>query len=123
MKNVLFGSIMLISSSIATAEDVFEIVSMKFKDDVSLEEQKQAMSTLNTVVAKFEGFKARDYFYSEENQRWVDFVVWSDLVLAKKASESVMSNPEATALFSLIEEQSMIFSHYSRINGVNIEKD
>ena len=123
MKNVILGSAMLLSSSIAIAEDAFEIISMKFKDKISFEEQKQAMSTLNSVVTTFKGFKARDYFYSEENQRWIDFIVWSDLSLAKKASESAMKNPIATDVFALMEEKNMIFSYYSRINGVNIEQD
>jgi len=121
MKNVLLGSAMLLSSSIATAEDAFEIISMKFKDEVSFEEQKQAMSTLNSIVTTFEGFKARDYFYSEENQRWIDFIVWTDLSLAKKASTIVMNNPTATAVFALMEEESMIFSYYRKTKSSDIE--
>lgn len=120
MKNALSGSAMLLSSSIASTESVFEIISLKFQDQVAFEEQQQVMLALNPVVSEFEGFKARDYFYSEENQYWIDFIVWDNLALAKKASEAIMSNTVATDIFALIDERSMLFSHYTRINGVNI---
>ena len=66
---------------------------------------------------EFKGFKTRDYYYSAENGRWIDFVVWTDEVLAKQASEQVMQNSNATDIFAQIDEKTLIFSHYERIGG------
>ena len=107
----------MLFSNIAIAGDAFEIVSVKFKHGVPLQEQKMLMEQLNEVVRGFDGFKSRDYYYSREKERWVDFVVWSDLNLAKAASEQVMKNQKAGAVFSKMDEKSMILSHYERING------
>lgn len=56
-------------------------------------------------------FKSRVNFYIPDNGRWIDFVVWADVKLAKKASESAMNDPRASAVFSKIDEKTMIFSH------------
>ena len=95
-----------------------EIVSFRFRDEVSLEDQKLMMSILNEKLVSYEGFISRDYYYSVDNGRWIDFVVWSDVKLAKKASEAVMSDPKAGAIFSKIDDKTMIFSHYERGGGV-----
>lgn len=108
----------MLFASVAVAGDVFEIVSTKFKEGISIEEQQRAMANLNEVVKQFEGFKSRDYYYSADNGRWVDFVVWSDHELALKASESAMSDPKAGEVFTLMDESSSIFSHYERVGGI-----
>lgn len=118
MKSMVIGGILMLSSQVAVAGDVFEIVSSKFKDTVTLEEQKAQMAQLNEIVSKFEGFKSRDYFYSEENGRWIDFIVWNDLNLAIAASKQAMNDPVARSIFMNIEENSMIFSHYQRVGGI-----
>ncbi len=107
----------MLFSNMATANDTFEIISMKFKDSVSVQKQKELLNQLNSIVKKFDGFKARDYYYSEDNGRWIDYVVWESLKHAKKASEEVMRNPEAGEIFQYIDDNSMIFSHYNRIGG------
>ena len=118
MKETLLTGLLLINAATATADDAFEIISLQFKSEVSLEQQQQAMSSLNDIVKEFSGFKSRDYFYSQENGRWIDLVVWSDINLAKQASADVMQNPAAGAVFSLMDENSMIFSYYSRVDGI-----
>jgi len=115
---LLLGCLFMLFSNLALATDAFEIVSLKFKDDVKVDEQKKLMADLNGVIQKFEGFKSRDYFYSPENGRWIDFVVWSDVKLAKKASEAALNDPKAGAVFSKIDEKTMIFSHYEKVGGV-----
>lgn len=118
MKNLLIGGLIMLFSSIATADDTFEVVSMKFKEGISIAEQEKLMAKLNGIVKSFDGFKSRDYFYSKENGRWIDYVVWENLEKAKKASEQAMQNPDAGKVFSQIDEKSMIFSHYDRVGGV-----
>jgi hypothetical protein len=121
MKQIIIGGLIMLFSNLATAGDAFEVVSVKFNEGVSLEEQRKLMMDLNNVVKKFEGFKSRDYYYSSENGRWIDFVVWSDVKLAKKASEQVMTDPVAGAVISKMDEKSMIFSHYERVGGAKKE--
>lgn len=118
MKTILIGGFIMLFSNISNAGDVFEVVSMKFKEGVRLEEQKKMMSHLDEVIKKFEGFKSRDYYYSTDNGRWIDFVVWTDIKLAKKAAEQIMKNAEVGKFFSKMDEKSMIFSHYERLGGV-----
>tara|TARA_B110001454_G_scaffold219195_1_gene251361 strand:+ start:5092 stop:5460 length:369 start_codon:yes stop_codon:yes gene_type:complete len=122
MKQIIIGALVMLFSNLATASDTFEIVSVKFKDGVNIEEQKRLMRDLNNVVKKFEGFKSRDYYYSSENGRWIDFVVWSNIKMAKKASEQVMTDPIAGAAISKMDQKDMIFSHYERVGGAKTEK-
>ena len=118
MKKTLVTSLMLLNVATATADDAFEIISLSFKDGITYEQQEKAMLSLNEIVKTFDGFKSRDFFYSKENNRWIDFVVWSNLSLAKKASEVVMSNPKAGKVFALIDQEAMIFSYYDQIGGI-----
>jgi hypothetical protein len=113
---LLLGGFFMLTSSLALA-DAFEVVSLKFKEGVRLEEQKSLMAELNQVITNYEGFKSRDYFYSPENGRWIDFVVWSDVKLAKRAAEAAMNDPKVGVVFSKMDEKTMIFSHYERMGG------
>lgn len=102
----------------AQTTDVYEVVFTKFKEGTTLDAQIAAMAQLNDVVSQFEGFKSRNYFYSEENKHWVDMVVWTDVERAKRASEQAMANPTAGEVFMLMDESAMIFSHYHRQGGI-----
>jgi len=115
---LLLGGLLMLNSNFALTTDVFEIVSLKFKDEVKFDEQKKLMSDLSGIILKFDGIKSREYFYSPENGRWIDFVVWSDVKLAKKASEAVMNDASAGTVFMKIDEKTMIFSHYEKVGGV-----
>lgn len=101
--------------------NTFEIVSLKFQDGVSLNEQHTLMAQLNAVVQRISGFRAREYYYSADNGRWVDLVIWSDLQRAREASEALLKDPQAGALFARLEQQSLSFAHYERIGGINLE--
>lgn len=109
----------MVASSITSAAEVYEIVSFKYKDDISFETQKQSIESLNTIASGFKGFISRNFYYSDENGRWFDLIVWESMEDAKRANEQVMVNPDALKVFALMDEQSMIFSHYERFGGVN----
>ena len=117
MKTIL-GVLFMLISNLSFAGDVFEIVSFKFKDGVKVEEQKKLMVELDKVLIGYEGFKSRDYYFSPEDGRWIDLVVWTDVKLAKKASDTAMKDPKAAVVFSKIDDKTTVFSHYERVGGV-----
>lgn len=119
MKPLLIGAILMLIAGTAKAEDVFEIVSTKFKEGISLEEQKQSMAKLNQVVGQFPGFRSRQYYYSSESGRWIDVVLWTDIESAKKASEQAMINPTSSEVFVKMDESSTIFSYYEKVGGIS----
>jgi len=117
VKTLLIEGLFMLGSNAAKAEDVFEIVSFKFKENVSMEDQKKALEKLNTCVKKYEGFKSREYYFSKESNSWIDSVVWTSSEDAKKAAEQIMKDPETGKIFSLMDDKSMVFSHYERVGG------
>jgi hypothetical protein len=119
MKKLLLGLLTMTIANSTSANESYEIVSYRYKDGVSFEEQRRSTDSLNAIVAEFNGFKSRAFYYSEESQRWFDFVTWESLEHAKSASEQAMKNPEALRVFGLMNEESMIFSHFKKMGGVN----
>ncbi|EQC47384.1 hypothetical protein [Bacteriovorax sp. Seq25_V] len=117
-KTLLMGGLFMLGSNIVIAGDIFEIVTFKFKENVSMEDQKKALEKLNTCVKKYEGFKSREYYFSKDSNTWVDSVVWTSSENAKKAAEQVMKDPEAGKIFSMIDDKSIVFSHYERVGGI-----
>ncbi|MGX9416209.1 hypothetical protein ACXJY6_12020 [Vibrio sp. RC27] len=107
-------AITMLASSMSSAS-TYEIVSTKFIDGIEYHEQKLAMETLNSVVQRFEGFQSRRYFYSEELNRWTDIVVWENANLAQAASMQAMENAKAQKVFSKMDIESSIFSHYQAV--------
>ena len=104
----------------ATNGNAFEIVMLQFKNGTDIEKQKELMQTLNAIIKSMRGFKARDYFYSEENKYWIDFLIWETIEDAQKATESIAKNPDAGIIFSQIDEKSLIFSHYQLMGGTTL---
>jgi hypothetical protein len=118
MQNKSMSELLSLCTSSATVADSYEIVVTKFKDDISHDAQVEAMSRLNDVVSQFDGFKSRDFFYSAEIDRWIDLIAWRDVQSAKKASETLPTNRVAGEVFSLMDESSLLFSHYKRVGGM-----
>lgn len=108
-------------STTVPVTNTFEIVSLKFLDGVSPSEQHTLMAQLDAVVQRFAGFRGREYDYSADNGRWVDLVIWSDLQRAREASEALLKDPPAGAVFAKLEQQSLAFAHHERIGGVTLE--
>lgn len=108
----------MINAQSANTKNSFEIISFAFKKDISKEQQKTAMAALNAKIIDFPGFLSRDYYYSQEQQRWIDFAVWTDLQSAQDASKKMMEDATALEIFGMIEESSMIFTHYHHEGGI-----
>jgi hypothetical protein len=90
-----------------------EFVLFKFKEGTPYPEQLEAMKALEPIVSEFEGYVSRSYFYDEEQGGWLDHGVWASIEQAKKASELVIQNPEAQAIFGKMDESTMLFGHYT----------
>ena len=99
----------------ANPRESFEIVSTKFIEGITLDEQKKAMTELNQFIQNFDGFKSRNYYYSEKESRWVDFILWNDEESANAASEEMMQIPEVTKIFSMLDMEATSFSCYHQI--------
>ena len=108
----------MLFSATANKNHCFEIIALQFRNDVTFEDQETAMASLNPIVQTAPGFQSRDYYYSEENGHWIEFIVWKDDASAKAASKAMMSNDEAIAVFCLIDEKTMLFSHYQHKGGI-----
>jgi len=102
----------------ANTGEIYELVSFKYKNGVSFEEQQEATERLSDIVASCRGFKFRNFYYSEGANCWFDFVSWETMEDAKKASNQVMENPVAQEVFALMEQESIMCSHYSKIGEV-----
>lgn len=119
LDNLTFADVLSQSRpQIETQDLVHEIVSFEFRQEVTLEDQKNLMMELNHVVKKLDGFQARNYYYSNETNRWMDIVVWTDFAQAQKALDQIMTDSKAALVFSKIDKKTMIFSHYNWVNGV-----
>lgn len=105
----------------ASATSVFEIVNTQFVEGVSYQEQQEAMESLNSIVKYFDGFQSRDYFYSEELNRWTDIIVWENSDLAQSATVKAMENPKAQEVFSKMDLEKTLFSHYQSIGHIEAE--
>ena len=107
-----------LNATAANLNNSFEIIALQFRADVDLAAQEAAMANLNAVVQAAEGFKSRDYYYSEENGHWIEFIVWEDDASAKAASAAMMQNEDALAVFGLVDQTTMLFSHYQHKGGI-----
>ena len=79
-------------------DEVHEFVLLEFQRDVPLAEQTEIMQQLDGMVVELDGFRAREYFYSAEERRWLDHLVWADR-RAVERSEQLADEPRAAALF------------------------
>ncbi|MDB1124704.1 hypothetical protein [Vibrio algarum] len=121
MKTLTTSTIAAVLASSISSASTFEIVNTQFVEGVSYQEQQEAMESLNSVVKHFDGFQSRSYFYSEELNRWTDIIVWENADLAQSATVKAMENPEALEVFSKMDSENTIFSHYQSIGYIEAE--
>lgn len=121
MKILATGFTTTILAFSVSAESIFEIVNTRFIDGVDYQKQQEAMESLNSVVKQFDGFQSRSYFYSEELDRWTDIVIWESAELAQSATVQAMENPKAQQVFSIMDMENTIFSHYQSIGHIEAE--
>lgn len=97
-----------------------EVVLTTFNKDLDSNAQKQEMAKLNTIVNTLPGFISRSYFFNQEQQQWVDLVVWQDPSSAENAGKLVMSNAVALSVFEKMDQSKTNFGHYKQEGHVSI---
>jgi hypothetical protein len=94
--------------------EVHEYVVFRFRESVAREEQIATMRALDPYIAALDGFGSREYFFSEAEARWIDHIVWASMEDAL-ASERVLEDPGAAALFERFDPLSVVFGRYERV--------
>lgn len=97
--------------------DVHEFAVGRYQTSFTHDQQVETMQALDKFFPAFKGFKYREYFYSQAENQWVDHIVWESLEDAK-ASEKMLENPEAAALFARMDSsfQSGSFGRYRLVH-------
>lgn len=110
---------MTLATKVST--ESFEIVSFAYKTDVPFDTQFSSTQALNEIVNKLKGFKSRAFYFSEDYQRWFDFIVWESQQDAQNASKQIMKTPEALEIFALMDDTTLSFAHYQKLGAITAE--
>jgi hypothetical protein len=92
-----------------------EFVHFSFRADVALDTQTQAMRGLSDWAKQQPGFVERQSFFDASAQRWIDHVIWQSEDAAKQALQQATRANEMAALMALIDEQTVVMGHYTRV--------
>lgn len=107
----------LISAACTPAKvehNIHEFAVFSFKPGHTHEQELETMAKITTHLSRLEGFRAREYFYSAADKRWVDHVTWASMENAR-ASEHVLDTPEGKELFGQFDPASVNFSRYAKV--------
>lgn len=97
-----------------TNDPIFEFVNFKFQAGVPPDEQRALMRGIGPLVSRLEGFVGRNFFFSPESGRWLEMIAWSNLKSARAAAQEATRSPEGGALFSRIDQESVVFGHFRK---------
>ncbi len=97
---------------------VIEIVLFKTTEGARHEEAKIQLNKLNEFISKQEGFLSRKTAIADNGQ-FLDIVYWTDLTNARAASEKAMQDPELAKVFSIIDQETMLFKHFKIFNNIH----
>ena len=97
--------------------NVIEMVYWSPKKGVLKETTIEVMKKLNGFVKEQRGFISRSTSVSIDG-KFLDIVYWETLDDATKASELAMQQPTMVEVFSLIDEETMMFKHFDIFNSI-----
>lgn len=95
---------------------VIEKVVFKLNQGVSIAQAKAAMITLNSFISRQNGYISRTTATSDDNE-FLDLVYWSDLLLAKQASDKAMKNEMVLEAFKVIDQRQLSFEYLEVFNN------
>lgn len=94
---------------------VHEIVSFKFKDGSTVQQQREQLALLGRWVATQPGFVERSAFHDAAQGRWVDFVTWRDLPSANAAMQRSLAEPSLAPVMAGLDQSTMSLGHFERL--------
>lgn len=92
-----------------------EVVLFEINPEYSTEQAKEALTSLNDIVKLYDGFIDRTTARNKDG-KFIDLLYWTDATAAKKASEDIMKNPKAVAIFEIIKPETMQMYHLNVFN-------
>jgi len=96
---------------------VIEMVLFKVKEGIEIEFAQKELIRINDFLVEQEGFVSRKISLSDGGQ-FLDIVYWTDMESAKAAVEKSMQNPGLLEIFSIIDEDTQIFEHFSIFDDI-----
>jgi hypothetical protein len=100
--------------------ELHEFITFEFKPGPDLAEQGEAMRKAGPALAALPGFKRRDYYYSETDQRWLAQVVWESEDLLDQSAPDFEEDPTVVGLNEQIETSTMRYSRYRMIGTESV---
>ena len=96
---------------------VIEMVLFKVKEGIEIEFAQKELIKVNDFLTKQEGFISRKISISDERQ-FLDIVFWTDMNSAVTAANKVMQNADLLKIFSIIDEKTQLFKHFTIFNEI-----
>ncbi len=103
------------SLQMKTTPNVVEVVLFEANPGYSKQEVEKALASLNDIIKLYYGFVERTTANNGDG-KYIDIVYWTDMKSAKDASEDVMKNEKATAVFQVIKSESVQMYHFDAFN-------
>ncbi|MBW1298062.1 hypothetical protein [Aquimarina litoralis] len=92
-----------------------EVVLFEVNPGYTQEQAQKALTSLNDIVKLYDGFIDRTTA-SNKDGKYIDLLYWTDIKAAKNAAEDIMKNPKATAIFEIIQPETMQMYHLDVFN-------
>lgn len=99
----------------SAAKQAHEIIVVVFKSGIGLDEQTATMKQIGINSSKTEGFISRKIFYTEKDNRWIDYIIWRDMAAADASIEDAKAIPGADSLFAKIDQDKSVWSRYHEV--------
>jgi len=81
--------------------DVYTTRFFYLKPEVTFEQAKQSLDSLNTVLSKLKGFEKRNVFFDKDQKVWIDQIKWKHADAAKSGDKTLTNDPAFTNLAKL----------------------
>ncbi|MCM0606356.1 MAG: hypothetical protein KA715_09730 [Xanthomonadaceae bacterium] len=114
MKKILIAVAALGFNYSVCAGDLFEIVTWKFRPEISITQAQEATKGLDKFLKSVKGFKKRSTYFSKESGHWVDVVTWKNIESARAALKAAETHRSYLAFRPLVDEKSVNLSHYEK---------
>lgn len=97
-------------------EQAHEIIVVVFKPGIGLDEQKETMKRIGEISASTDGFLSRQTFYTDVDNRWIDYIIWRDMAAADASIENAKAFPDAAQVFDKVDQEKSVWSRYTKVS-------